>query len=295
MGSTSGRLPDFVCVGGQRCATSWLFEAIRGHPEVYLPRKEVHFFDHHYGDGLAAYRGLFAPAGAGQRCGEISPDYLTDEEAVDRLAADLPSATRLIVMLRNPVDRAYSHYRLLRCHGGCRNVSGFLEAFERNPRVREMSLFGKYVGRLMERVGAERVRCWTQEDVMGRPGAMVDEVFDWIGVSRGYRAADLGSRHNVSAGAGWQGRLRLPALLAGLDRSPLGPAYRVARRTPAAGRVRAWLQPSSGGGTSGPSEAERLAAWPSFEADVVELERLTGFDLAHWRPGAGEAGRRAAA
>jgi len=279
----TGRLPDFVCVGGQRCATSWLFEAMRHHPEVFMPRKEVHFFDHHYADGLGAYRALFAEAGAGRICGEITPDYLTDPSAVERLASDLPAGAKLIVLLRDPVERAYSHYRLLRIHGRCRPGESFVEAFGRDKCIRENSLFGKHVGGLVDRVGAGRVRCWTHESVTRDPGGVLSEVLAWLGVDATYRPVDLTSRHNVSTGAGWQERVRLPALLRGVNASPVGPAYRAFRRTAAAHRMRNWLHGSAGRGASGPTAADRRALWPRFAEDVAELERATGLDLSGWR------------
>ncbi|MEM9250987.1 MAG: sulfotransferase domain-containing protein [Planctomycetota bacterium] len=280
-----GRLPDFVCVGGQRCATSWLYEAIRGHPSLFLPRKEVHFFNRDYADGLPAYAALFADASADQRCGEITPDYLTHPDAAARLADDLPPHARFLVLVRDPIDRAFSHYQLTRCHGGRTREMTFLEACDRRPHVVDGSRYGHHLGRLIDAVGAERVRCWSDRDVAERPAAMLAEVFAWLGVDAGYTPPDLAARHNVSTGSGWQARLNLPAVLTTINRSPLGPVYRGFRRSTLGQQLRRTINgPTNPAKRPAPTPDERRALWPTFADDVALLERLTGLDLDHWRP-----------
>jgi hypothetical protein len=110
-------LPDFIILGGQRCGTTSLFEYLSRHPQVRpsFP-KEIHYFSNHYHRGMRWYRSHFPLAGrdlAGIKrriTGEATPYYLLHPLASERLAHDLPNA-RLIVLLRNPVDRAYSHYQ----------------------------------------------------------------------------------------------------------------------------------------------------------------------------------------
>ncbi|MEO0963668.1 MAG: sulfotransferase domain-containing protein [Planctomycetota bacterium] len=278
------RLPDFVCVGGQRCATSWLYEAIRGHPAMYLPRKEVHFFNRDYANGLATYAELFAPAAPDQRCGEITPDYLTHPDAAARLAADLPKHTRFLVLLRDPVDRAYSHYQLTRCHGGRTREMTFLEACQRRPHLIDGSRYGHHLHRLVDAVGRERVRAWTDRDITDRPAEMLAEIFAWLDIDTAYAPRDLTARHNVSTGSAWQARLNLPTLLATLNRSPLGPAYRGLRRSSLGHRLRRAVNgPAAPTKRPAPTPDERRALWPTFAHDVDQLERLTSLDLDHWR------------
>jgi len=114
------QLPDFLIIGAQRAGTTSLHRYIEGHPRVCPPPvKEVHYFDNRYQEGLAWYRSFF-PTRAhlrlverlrGGRCltGEATPYYLFHPHAPRRAFESL-SSTKLIVLLRNPVDRAYSHY-----------------------------------------------------------------------------------------------------------------------------------------------------------------------------------------
>ena len=106
----SGRLPDFLGLGVQKGGTTSLHRMLEQHPGVFLPPvKEVHYFSLNFAAGEQWYRRQFADARHEQCCGEITPYYLFHPEVPKRVHALLPKA-RLIVLLRDPVDRAISQY-----------------------------------------------------------------------------------------------------------------------------------------------------------------------------------------
>jgi hypothetical protein len=107
-------LPSLLIIGAQRSGTTSLFNYLVQHPEVLPPLgKEIHYFDLHYGRGLSWYRGRF-PYARRLRRGAItldaSPYYLIHPLAPERAARLLPGV-KLVALLRNPVDRALSHYQ----------------------------------------------------------------------------------------------------------------------------------------------------------------------------------------
>lgn len=105
-----GRLPDFLGIGVQKGGTTTLQRLLERHPGAWLPpAKELQFFSLHHQRGEAWYRQQFAAARPQQRCGEITPYYLFHPEAAARIAALLPQV-RLLVLLRDPVERALSQY-----------------------------------------------------------------------------------------------------------------------------------------------------------------------------------------
>jgi hypothetical protein len=113
-----GALPDFVIIGAQKGGTSFLYHLLTRHPLVEpAARKELHFFDQPelFDNGAGWYRRCFPRLGSkdGQRSitGEATPYYLFDPPVAKRMAEIVPKA-RLIALLRNPVDRAYSHYQM---------------------------------------------------------------------------------------------------------------------------------------------------------------------------------------
>lgn len=132
--------PDFLIVGAQRCGTTSLQKYLGSHPLVSSARftKGTHFFDRDYPHGLAWYRSHF-PTAAGQalrrmrygappHAGESCSYYIFHPLALERIAATLPEA-HLVVMLRDPIERAYSQYQ----HEVARGFEqlGFQEALER--------------------------------------------------------------------------------------------------------------------------------------------------------------------
>jgi hypothetical protein len=112
-------LPGFVIAGAQRCGTTSLARTLGEHPAVFGPvlQEEVHYFDLDYGRGLGWYRSHFPLAAAARRAAaavgaapmafESSPYYMFHPHAAGRIARDLPGV-KLLVLLRDPVERAYS-------------------------------------------------------------------------------------------------------------------------------------------------------------------------------------------
>lgn len=132
-------LPDFLIVGAARAGTTGLYRSLCSHPDVRAPfRKEPQYFGAFYGRGGAWYRAHFplghlTPAGrpvaadshARFVTGEATTSYLPDPRVPPRVRDDLPDV-RLLVLLRDPVDRAHSHWRLRSAEG--REHRSFAEA-----------------------------------------------------------------------------------------------------------------------------------------------------------------------
>lgn len=106
-------LPDFLIIGSQKCGTTYLYDRLLEHSSIAPAlTKEVHFFDNNHHKGLDWYRGYFPSRTALRTAtvtGEASPYYLYHPHVPRRVFQAVPDA-RLIVLLRNPVNRAYSHY-----------------------------------------------------------------------------------------------------------------------------------------------------------------------------------------
>ena len=105
--------PSFLIIGAQRSGTTSLYRCLAGHPRI-LPalRKEIHYFDFQYAKGRAWYLAHFPiPTHPGANMtGEASPYYMAHPLAPRRVKRTNP-AMKLIAVLRNPIDRAYSQYQ----------------------------------------------------------------------------------------------------------------------------------------------------------------------------------------
>ena len=104
-----GKLPDFIIIGCQRGGTTSLYNYITSHPDVEpASQKELHFFDYNFDKGLDWYKDQFPD---NKITGETSPYYIIHPHAPRRIAQAKPDV-KILILLRNPGDRAYSHYNL---------------------------------------------------------------------------------------------------------------------------------------------------------------------------------------
>lgn len=135
-------LPDFIIIGAQKCGTTSLYNYLIRHPAVVPAfNKEVHFFDLNFQKGIAWYRAHFPTSvyrsyanrllGQDRITGESSPYYIFHPLAPQRISRAIPHV-RLIALLRNPVDRAYSHYQKA-ARNGLEPLS-FEDAIEREEK-----------------------------------------------------------------------------------------------------------------------------------------------------------------
>ena len=109
------RLPNFICVGAQKAGTTTLYHLLNQHPNICLPKeKETHFFlngTDKYSQGLKWYSNTFFDTCPPKHiAGEISPGYMYMHYVPERIFSDIGPDVKLIFMLRNPIERAYSGY-----------------------------------------------------------------------------------------------------------------------------------------------------------------------------------------
>ena len=204
----TGRLPTFLIVGAMRCGTSSLAHYLRGHPQVALAeQKEVHFFDAQFARGADWYRNQFIGAGSALAVGEATPNYMFKPEVPARMAALVPDA-RLIAILRDPIDRAYSHFRHNVARG--REPLTFDEALaaerERQLPSRDRHDYlrrGHYLPqlqRLCEHYPRESLLVLLFEDLVADPRKVFGELCAFIEVDDSYRPPVLGTPVNATQG-----------------------------------------------------------------------------------------------
>ena len=204
----TGALPDFLIIGAQKCGTTFLYHLLCQHPYVEpAATKEVHFFDTGFANGVEWYRSHFSPPtqkeGRKVLTGESSPYYLYHPHAARRAAQVVPGS-KLIALLRNPVDRAFSDYNHKAREG--REPLSFEEAIaaekERirgekekmladesyaSPTYRKFSYLsrGVYVDQLEEWCGyfdEEQLLVLKSEDFFENPQAVFERALEFLGL-----------------------------------------------------------------------------------------------------------------
>jgi hypothetical protein len=144
-------LPSFLGIGVPRAGTTWLNTLLASHPDVYTPtlRDEINFFDRYYERGIGWYETLFPPPEHAERyraIGEITPQYCYCQECPERIFNALPES-KLILMLRHPVNRAYSQYGFFVQR---RNFRGSFEDFTAaRPRALEKGFYASHIKRYL--------------------------------------------------------------------------------------------------------------------------------------------------
>ncbi len=186
-------VPNFAYIGTSKAGSTWLFNALAGHPEVYLAsNKGLYFFDSHFDEGRHWYLDHFRGAGDRPAVGEISHSYLSSPEAPARIA-ELNPGMRLLVCLREPVDRAFSDYLDLVKNG---QFDGpFSAALEQYPRLLDRGRYATHLQRYLDLFPRQQLHVSLFDDLRTDPQAYADEVFAFLGIQRlELPPADLKSR-----------------------------------------------------------------------------------------------------
>jgi hypothetical protein len=231
----TGRLPNFLLIGAAKSGTTALWAFLRQHPDVFMPdQKEPHHFAfppdqpapvfagpgatmHQAVTDSRAYATLFAEAGDASAVGEASALYLYLPDAAARIAASVPDA-RLVAVLRQPADRAFSSYAHLKRQG--REPAGSFEdalALEQERirngwgflwRYRDLGHYARQLRPYLDRFGAERLLVLRYDDLVANPLAVVQRTYAHLGVDPTF-VPDLTMRPNVGGipRPGWRGRL----------------------------------------------------------------------------------------
>lgn len=219
-------LPDVLIVGAQKAGTTALYNHLVKHPDIFPSyRKEVHYFDHNYQKGTNWYRAFFPKSSekqAHEKLGKVfrtidaSPYYMVHPHVAKRAKELLPNA-KVIFILRDPIDRAISHYNHeIRkgteslpiedaFHKEPERINGEHEKMMKDenyasPAFNQFSYIkrGKYIEQLKnweQYFGKDQIKVSIYDDFVENPQKVMDEVFEFIGAAP-QTIEGLGERHN---------------------------------------------------------------------------------------------------
>jgi hypothetical protein len=195
-------LPNFIVIGAQRSGTTLLDKVLRAHDEVYLPphRKEIHYFDWHFTRGSDWYKSFF-PSDDGaskyRAIGEVTPDYIFEPEVPERIAEVLPDC-RLVVMLRNPVRRAFSGYlHHVRSFNDRRSFEQFIA--EQHDAI-ERGFYARQIKRYLNLFPGHNIHIMLSEEVFQRPQSELDRLAKFLGLTHSWNDSSELVRERVYRG-----------------------------------------------------------------------------------------------
>lgn len=260
-------LPNFIILGAAKAGTTALYHYLRQHPQVCMSHtKETNFLalkddpldfrgpgDRDYITRfsittLEGYRDQFRGCESRPAIGEASPLYLYSPKA-PRLIGEIVPDAKLVAILRNPIDRAYSAFLHL-VRDGREPVLDFGEALNlEDDRIRDgwehiwhyrrMGYYFAQLNRYFQLFDPANIKVYLYREFRTDPVRVLQDLFQFLGIDEGF-APDVATRHNVAT----------------LDSD---------RRPPLTPQVRLELQ-------------------AEFREDILKLERLLGKDLSHWLP-----------
>jgi hypothetical protein len=297
-------LPNFLIIGAPKCGTTALSAALKAHPQIFMSAlKEPRFFTYmntpptFRGPGsanfnrvavtdIAHYQALFAGVRDEIAIGEASTDYLSyyqPAQTAENIRRYLPQV-RLIELLRQPVERAYSGFSQWRQEGN-EPLADFRSALAAEPqRLRDHWLTYRYRGDgcyyanlkpYFERFDRTQIRVYLYEDWNRQPQQLLQEIFSFLGVANLITPAML-KRHNETLTVRNQtlARLLRRAHLIKRLTGVLPPSWR--RRLGA--KVRGFNQTKLP--ALDPQVCQELTAL--YRTDILQLQDLIGRDLRHW-------------
>ncbi len=288
-------MPNFLIVGAHKAGTTSLYQYLKQHPQIFMSSiKEPHFFSF-MGQSLnfndpgfnptklqsvsskKDYQALFQNVGDAIAIGEASPSYLYVAQSASTICQHLPRV-KIIVILRNPVDRAYSNFLHCRKRKQKDPLDDFSEALAAESiriqdnwsplwHYQQKGFYYQQLQRYYEQFPKEQIRIYLYDDLLSSPKEMFQDIFRFLQVDATF-VPDMSKRHNVSGvpqNKVWQvilSRLRwlkpmLPKIV-GQHLKELAltrPPYPLAAR-------------------------KRLIAL--YREDVLHLQELIQRDLTHW-------------
>lgn len=204
------KLPNFIILGAGKGGTTSLYKYLQQHPQIFLPeKKELYFFafeGEENPDGVtnfADYQEMFQNAPEDKVIGEVSSVYLFRPKAPERIHYYLPNA-KLIAILRNPTDRAFSSYLM---HVGDRHPSifdsqtgkaiKFSEIVRNRGYFIQIGFYYEQLKRYYDRFDSSQIKVYLYEDLVSDNETLVRDMFRFVGVDETF-TPDTSQRHKVS-------------------------------------------------------------------------------------------------
>jgi hypothetical protein len=169
--------PEFFAVGPARTASTWLHNVLAPHANLPVTIKETRFLDKVYGRGLPWYRDQFSPAQEKLPFGEIAPTYFHSSLARTRIKKHAHDA-RIICTLRDPVERLYSLFRLLRFRAS--NNWTFEYALTHDEEMIESARYSHYLRAWIQDFGRSNVLVSIYDDIKRDAQAYIDRICDFV-------------------------------------------------------------------------------------------------------------------
>ena len=287
--------PNFLIIGAAKAGTTTLHEQLKGHPGIFLPEeKDFKYFDRdeNYSRGGDWYGNYFRNYSGQEKVGEANSEYLFSEKAAERILKDLGPEVKLIAIIRNPAERAYSEYLHQKRYGQVdRDFDYYLDSANGATDKSGQSIYDIIVGRshyashiekYLSVFSRKNLKVVILEQLKKDPQKGVNEIFDFLGVPHMDDIALIQANKAYTPRYNWVNDLLLQPNLLRRSLKKAVPSFAVRKkirsglkRVNAARKTPAVLTPQ---------RRNALMKGPFLE-ETDRLERLLGITLPEWREG----------
>lgn len=205
MGEYTLNRPDFLVISPSKCGTNTLFHLLKSHPDICMAKhvKGTRFFNRFYNRGIEWYRRLFDHCPGNAVAGEVDETYFVYEPCIaERIHRHLPDV-KLILCLRNPVDRAYSLYMQFARFGLIKEKS-LKEALKTDFSYQHLvtdNFYEIYLNRFLAVFPKEQIQVILFEDLTNQMEATVKNLYRFLGVDPHFFPTDENLKRNAARDA----------------------------------------------------------------------------------------------
>lgn len=277
---------DFIGVGAEKTASSWLFKCLAEHPQICgAVGKETIFFDttkilgrpdrqksDYEKYGMEFYKKYFNHCPPGSVKGEFTTTYLHDKAAARRIYENFPKV-KIIIILRNPIERSFAQYVAIQDADVFKN---FEEALQREPEFIRRSFYTEYVQEYLKYFPKENIFIAIYENIALNPLNFVQEIYNFLGVKRDFVPASVNKKIDTE-------ELKiLTGLVNKMNRNPLLRVLRGAARFVGMNKLLVKI-----GSLCVKKPVMKIETrdylGEVFKKDIENLEKLIDRDLSRWK------------
>ncbi len=179
-------LPNFLIIGAPRSGTDFLSYALKQHPNIsFALNREIHFFDRNYEKGLEWYQQYFLQC-ENELIGEKTANYLISSESCENIYEFSPDV-KLIISLRNPIHRVFSHYTNWIGKGAINSEITFKECINKHPEIINIGYYTAYIQKFLKRFPKRNIHILFFENLIENPQKELDAILIFLGAKEPFQ------------------------------------------------------------------------------------------------------------
>jgi hypothetical protein len=194
MASENAPQVDFIGIGDNKAATTWIMKCLAEHPDICGSQpKETHFFNRHFDEGFDWYQQHFAHCGNEQLRGEYTPGYLQWQECAERIGTHYPN-TKLLVCFRKPLERIISEYHYLYSRG---KTGKDIDTFIHHHDLGSLQYY-RNLEQYLQFFNDDQILVLLHEDIQQDPLAFIQRIYAFLNVNSDFQPANVTDRKNIT-------------------------------------------------------------------------------------------------